>query len=71
MAKTALQMIIAEAQKLRKQNPKMEWKDAVKKASAAYRKKHGVKKPVKKSTKKPAKKSSKKSTKKGKKSMKK
>lgn len=56
---TALKSIIAQAKKLRKASPKMEWKTAVKKAGAMYRasaKKKPVKKSVKKTVKRIAKK---------------
>ena len=43
---TALQVIIKEAQALRKKSPKMEWKKAVAQASAIYASKHKGKSPV-------------------------
>lgn len=43
---TALQVIIKEAQALRKKSPKIEWKKAVAQASAIYASKHKGKSPV-------------------------
>ena len=55
---TALQVIIKEAQAIRRKSPKMEWKKAVAQASAIYASKHKGKSPVgkKKAVKKVAKK---------------
>jgi len=43
---TALQIIIKEAQSIRRKSPKMEWKKAVAQASAIYASKHKGKSPV-------------------------
>lgn len=43
---TALQVIIKEAQAIRRKSPKMEWKKAVAQASAIYANKHKGKSPV-------------------------